>query len=568
MLMMQTSVMRAQTISQQTISDIAKSDPLIITGAVGTQNTYRYSSSGNTYGSPLSNTVYANLNIGVYGFSMPFSFYYSNDNTSFSFPHFTFNLNPSYKNWHGHIGQSTMAFSNYVMNMSFNGVGVEYTTDKLRFGAFYGKLRSAVNDDPTDPAARKPQFRRMGWGFKAGYGTGKNYIDLYVLRAYDCLNTVDESWRQVISPQENVVIGLKGNVTPVKWASLSANVATSIFSSDTQADKINVEEARKWDKVFDVRYSSLMRFAGDAALNFRLPGFNANINYRMVQPDYTSLGTYYMSNNYQSLGVNISTNVLRSVSLSANFNGQEDNLTNNQMYTTRGFVYAANASWRLGSKFSVSATYNGYTQKQSDGTAHVNDTTRVNRQMSSYSLSPTYVMDTELLGHVLSVSANMTQNKDRNPFSTGQTDVTTKALGVNYSCDVKPWDVTFNLAYSRQQSEGYKQKYTSDIVSVGASRSFLKQQNLHVSANCNLCYNEIKKQSKSLSMGADVSVGYTVEKVHNFSASANFNRYGDVNITNTHSNLDAVDITCSLNYAYTFSLVEIKRKAKDKDVVR
>ena len=35
--------MVAQSLSLNTISTIAKSDPLIITGAVGTQNTYRYS---------------------------------------------------------------------------------------------------------------------------------------------------------------------------------------------------------------------------------------------------------------------------------------------------------------------------------------------------------------------------------------------------------------------------------------------------------------------------------------------------------------------------------------------
>ena len=47
----------------QDISSIAKSDPLIITGAVGTQNTYYYSSLGYGYASPLSNMVYLNMNV-------------------------------------------------------------------------------------------------------------------------------------------------------------------------------------------------------------------------------------------------------------------------------------------------------------------------------------------------------------------------------------------------------------------------------------------------------------------------------------------------------------------------
>ena len=64
----------AQTLTQNTISTIAKSDPLIITGAVGTQNTYYHSSLGSGYRSPWANSVYANLNISVYGISMPFAF--------------------------------------------------------------------------------------------------------------------------------------------------------------------------------------------------------------------------------------------------------------------------------------------------------------------------------------------------------------------------------------------------------------------------------------------------------------------------------------------------------------
>lgn len=556
------------TASAQDIATIAKSDPLIMTGSIGTANTYHYTSVGDGYASPMSNTIYANLDINLYGISMPFSFYYSNDNTSFSYPHFSFNLTPTYKNWTGHIGQSAMDFSNYVLNMSWSGVGVEYNSDRLRVGAFYGKLRSAVNDDPTDPAARKPQFRRMGWGFKVGYGSGSNYIDLYLLRAYDCLNTVNEAWRDVISPEENIVVGLKGSVAPLKWASLTANVATSIFSTDTRAEKVVDDAAARWDKIFDVRYSTLARFAGDATLNLKLPaGINASVSYRMIQPDYTSLGTYYMSNNYHSLGISASTMLFKKVSLTGTFSGQQDNLTNKQLYTTSGYVYNAMASTRLGNHINLSAGYNGYTQVQGDGTAQVNDTTRVNRQLNSFTFTPTYMFETEQLGHSISLTANLTSNKDRNKFTeaVNHSNVNTVALGLNYGLNVKPWETDFGLALSHQQTKGYRSKYRSEVGTLSASRSFLEEKNLNLSGSLSICYNEVERQSKSLSMGGEFSVGYTIKKAHTFSAGASFNKYGDVNISHTRSNLDCTDITCSLNYAYTFSLLEIKRKNKETE---
>ena len=542
----------------QNIDQIRDADPLVITGAVGTQNTYHYSS-GTRYASPLNNTIYANLNISIYGFTMPFSLYYTNNNLDFNYPQISFNLTPSYKSWTGHIGESSIAMSNYVMNMSFYGIGLEYNDGKRwRGGIFYGRLRKAINDDPTDPFARSPQYSRMGWGFKAGYGSGKNYLDLYMLYAYDKENSLDERWRNRVSPQDNVVVGLKGCVTPFSWMSFTANAATSVFSTDTRAEKVAIRT--DFDKVFDVRYSTLMRFAGDANMNLMFKGFNTSLSYRFIQPDYTTLGTYYMSNNYHSLGVTTSGTLFRKLSLSATFNGQADNLTNEQMYTTRGFIYSANASMRLGNHLSLSAGYNGYLQSQGDGVCQINDTIEVRRVMNSLNFTPSYTYDTEQLGHNVSLSASYTENKDLNRFATGESDVKTMALGASYGMDIHAWEVNVGASLSHQQSNGYHTRYTSDVGSITLSRSFLEEKNLSVSLTGLMAYNEVRRQSKNLSMGGSFSVGYTLARVHVFSASGSFNKYGDVNITKTRSNLDMTDISLSLNYAYTFSLLTIKSK--------
>lgn len=546
-------------LNAQNISEIANADPLVITGAVGTQNTYRYSSAGYRTGNPLSNTIYLNLNISVYGFAMPFSLYYSNNNLDFNYPQLTFSLNPSYKNWTGHFGQSSMAMNSYVMNMGFNGVGIEYNDGKRwRGGIFYGRLKKAVNDDPNDPLARSPQYKRMGWGFKVGYGSRKNYLDLYLLRAYDCINSLDESWHAKVNPQENIVVGVKGQIAPTKWLSFTANGATSVFSTNTLASIVKTET--NFDKIFDVRYSSLMRFAGDANMNLTFNSFNTSISYRYVQPDYTSLGNSYMSNNYQSIGITSSATLFRKLNLSGNFNLQSDNLTKEQMYTTKGFVYSASASTRIGEHFSLTAGYNGYLQNQGDGLYVVTDSSRVKRIMNSYSFTPNYTLDAEDFTHSISLTANMTNNKDLNKFATGESDVRTTAFGLSYGLDVKTWETNFTASLSQQQSKGYKTKYTSRIGSITASRSFLEEKNLNVSVTGSMAYNEIWHQSKNLSIGGNFSVGYTLAKVHVFSASAAFNKYGDVNITKLRSNLDVTEISASLNYAYTFSLLHIKSK--------
>jgi len=558
------AVAGAQTIGLNTISNIAKSDPLIISGAIGTQNTYYHSSIGAGYRSPWSNSFYANLNISVYGISMPFAFYYGNNNTSWSFPHISFHIDPTYKNWRGHFGRSNMALSPYIMNMSFSGVGLEYNSQKWRFGAFYGQLRNAINDDPTDPSARSPQYRRMGWGLKVGYGSSRDYIDVSFLRAYDRLNSVDEYWQERIRPQENIAIAVKAGLGVTKWLSLRGNLAFSAFTSDTQSPKLEDTVHDPWAAAFDAKYTSLMRIAGDISANITLPNFNTSVFYRMVQPDYTTLGMYYTSNNYQSLGVNVSTTLLKKIALSATFSGQEDNITRKQLYTTRGFVYSANASTNLSQNLNLSVGYNGYRQVQSGCKAPVNDTTRVNRIMHSLYITPSYTIGGEILDHAISLSASYNQNKDLNRFASGQSDVKTLAAGITYSLGVKPWEMDFTTSLSHQQSDGYNTRYTTDVLSLSTGRSFLKEKNLSTSATVSLCYNDVQDRQRMLSLGGYVSAGYTLAKVHVFSLNAGVNKYSDTNITSFDESRGTTEITVSLNYAYTFSLLHLKRKAKEK----
>lgn len=550
-------------LSAQDISQIGKSDPLIITGSIGTNNTYYHSSYGAGYMSPLSNSVFANVNISVYGLSLPFAVYYSNDNTSFSHPQLSFNISPTYKNFTAHLGRSTIPFSNYILNMSFNGVGLEYKGKKFRASGFWGILQNAINDDPEDPNPRKAQYKRSAWGFSMGYSDKGNSIDLYMLRAYDAVNSIGEHWRHDIRPQENLLVGLKGNVNFKNFLSLSANVATSAFTADRESKKVTSGDATRFDKVFEARYTSNVKFAGDAALSLNYKGFNTSVFYKIIQPDYISLGTYYTSNNYHSLGVNFNGSIGR-LSLSGSFSGQSDNLAKKMLYTNKGYVYSAMASYSIGSHLSMSAMYNGYIQKQTAGTVPVNDTTQVNRILHSFSFTPTYSISGDLLDHSASMSLNYTKNKDLNKFSIGMSDVETMALGLSYNLGVRPWEMDFNASYSHQRTKGFNTEYSSDVASLSTGRGFLKDQSLNTSATISLCYNDVKHTSKSLSMALDLSASYTLKKVHSFSASASFSKYGDVNINKTRSSLDGTDIRLTLNYLYTFTLIEIKKKGEAK----
>lgn len=549
----------------QSIDQIAKSDPLIITGAVGTQNTFYHSSMGNNGRAQLSNTLYANLDISFYGINMPFSFYLSNGTASWSYPYFSLSMSPSWHDWTLHLGERSMAFSNYVYNSPFYGVGVEYSGNKIRFGAFYGRLKRAISDDPTDPAARSPQYSRYGWGLKVGYGTGSNYLDLFVFQARDRIGSIDEHWQNSIVPQENLAVGVKGHVSLFKHISLTANAATSLFTYDTRAENVPDSIIGKWGKIFDSKYTSKARFAGDAALNYSMRSFNLSLQYKYVQPSYATLGTGYVSNNYSSFGVATNLNLFKGrVSLSGNFNHQEDNLSHEQLYTTKGLVYNAALNWRVSNSLNLNASYNGYQQKQTDGILQVNDTTKVDRLMHSLTSSANYNFQTGDLLHAIGVSYNMSKNLDRNILTKGAGDVKTHAIGSNYSLSVDPWEMTFTLGYNYQRSKNATDLFTTNMLSFSTGRAFLDSKTLHVDASLSYAINEAQG-TKTNSLGGFLSSNYTLKEVHQFGLSAGYNHFvqsfTSAEGTATTKNWD---VNISLNYNYTFTLLEIKRKSKEQ----
>ncbi|MGM9804647.1 MAG: hypothetical protein ACI308_10785 [Muribaculaceae bacterium] len=549
------------SVSAQNISEIANSDPLLITGVIGTQNTYYYSSSGNGMASPLSNSIYANLNITAYGINMPFSFIYANNQTSFSYPRFSFNISPSYKGLTLHLGRHSMAFSNYVYNIPFEGVGIEYNGKLLRLGAFYGTLQKAINEDPTDPASRMGQYKRSGLGVKIGVGNRSKYLDLYFLRAKDKMGSLDEGWWDRINPKENIVVGVKGRFNVKRFLSLSTNAAFSLFSEDLRSSRLELERLNNWDKLFDVRYSTLYRFAGDVSLNFNTPHLSGAVSYKMVQPDYKSLGANYISNNVQSLGVMLSSSMFRGrVNLSGNFSAQADNLDGNQLYTTKGFIYAGTANLNLSENLGLNLSYNGYRQLQSDGTEHVNDTTRVNRIMHAFTASPSYNIMGDQLSHYFGGAFSYNMNKDLNTFHEGAGDVTTRAFSVNYTMGILSNGLNISAGYGNQNSKSEESDFTTNMVNVGLSKSLLKNRNLTLSADLSAAINKYDDQ-KTVSYGLTAQASYLLKEAHQFSFGATMSKYNDYYIT-SQTSYNGFDLQLSLNYTYSFTLIHLKKKSK------
>ena len=218
-------------------------------------------------------------------------------------------------------------------------------------------------------------------------------------------------------------------------------------------------------------------------------------------------------------------------------------------------------NWRVNNHLNLNAAYNGFGQHQTDGTARVNDTTKVDRLMHSLTSSANYNIQSDQLLHGIGVSYNFSKNLDRNKMSNGANDVTTHALGTNYSVTVEPWEMAFNVGYNYQKSTSQGGDFTTNMFSFGTGRAF---KELRLDASLSYAINEAQG-TKTKSLGGFLSSSYAIKEVHQFGLSAGYNHYTQTsNLAGSSGSTKNWDVNVSLNYSYTFTLLEIKRKSKEQ----
>ena len=617
-------------------------DPLTVSGTVGTQITSSWNNADLHYNSPFSAIGYANMTFNVYGISIPMSVNFINVNAkqfSFSQPSVMINFRPVWKKFTFHFGTSCMNFSNYTYNgISFDGVGLEYKGKKFRFGGFYGNFDHATTfrTELDDRDAIQflsdsllgmnnvayttfPQFKRQAYAAHIAVGSMRNYVDFSFLHAADDLNSLPSEWYMyniysddlidttlivrdsTIKGKENLALGLKGHFTIGKHVMFEANVGASLFTPDITREEVvlegegDVEMANKIMSgfrkpgLFNVRYGSEVRFAGDALLNLNFKPVTATFTYRFVQPDYTSLGANGFNQNAQVYGTHLSTSLLNNTAfLSVNGFLQRDNLDKKQLYTNQVGSYSVSWNNFFGENVALSVMYNGVTQQQLDGVTVVPEEIRVDQITHSFDLSPSYTLSL-VNDHTFSFNFNLLQNKNRNKqIEWGGFNVTTTSFGLGYEVYFTPSRVSLNTNYDYSLSRSPGNDYNSHSLSGGTSYRFIDKDDLTLSGNArfvmafNLEKSEIEEIDETdrqvldylarrtgartdteitndLSVAARLGASLNYKDRHNASIFFSISNYSDNIIIGQHVAVNT-DVRFQLQYSYSFASRLIKSK--------
>lgn len=348
---------------------------------------------------PFSFFLHGSPTVSIKGFDIPFHFIFSNHQKSFQQPFNRFGISPKYKWAKVHFGYNTMQLSKYTFsNRQFLGAGVELNPGKWRFAGLFGRLQAAVREDsiglqPSESFLsdqRIPRFERRAIGGKIGIGTTQSYFDIVGLKAYDVLDERFLSDTSSLRPQENIALGINSILKITKSLQLKMDIASSVFTRDTTSDIHELDETTQWiGNILEPKTSTQVLFAGEIGLGYKQSNWGVTLNYKRIDPDFKSMGIYYLQTDISQWSVAPNLNLLnKSLRIRGNIGIQKNNLYNTRLATNKRGIQSANIQWNPGNAFQLGAFFSNFGLTQTPGLRQLTDSTRVSQVNSSYGLSP------------------------------------------------------------------------------------------------------------------------------------------------------------------------------------
>ena len=346
----------------QDLEQIGVKKGIKATGGVSANQVFYYSDGINARRDPYNYFLTGNVNLSLYGISLPFSFSFSNQRFGYGQPFNILGVSPKYKWVTAHLGWRSMTFSPYTLNgHSFLGAGLEIEpVKKWKTSLMYGRLLKATEPDLT--FSNRPSYMRIGMGIKTELTGKAGTIGISAFTAKDEVSSISKSLDQAgIAPQQNVVIGLSGAKT-IQKLTLNFEAARSAITTDLRSPlKENAGKSADVDFFGKQRTSTAYYNAFKGNATFQFTKFSIGAGYERIDPNYKTLGAYYFNNDLRNITGNFSTSLFQNkISFSTNIGGQRDNLDNNKIATMRRLVGSANLGFTPNQKWNISLGYSNF----------------------------------------------------------------------------------------------------------------------------------------------------------------------------------------------------------------
>lgn len=446
----------------QNIEKIGQKDMFKVGGGLN------FSSIGySAYGMPSRRVPYAwylsgSLSVSVIDWSIPFSYSYSNQQSTFTQPFNKVSLAPQYKWFKSYIGFNSMTFSSYTLaGYIFAGGGIELTPGNWRISAMCGRLNAPVPYNAVAGSDANMAYKRLGYGTKIGYEKNGSALHLILFRAGDDPSSIPFiPLNTQVTPKENMVIGVIGKTKLNTHFSLEGEYALSGLTRNVLSDiETNPNRKNYLPGLFTMHSTSQFFSAYKTALGYNARQFNIQLKYERVDPDYQTLGAYYFNNDMENITVSPSFKLLNGkINCSLNSGFQRNNLDKTKLNDTHRFVNAANIAITLNNKLSMYASCSNFssytkTRPQNDpffyntlDTLNFYQVTKSANVGTNYSFGESKLKQAILFAASYQVSGQATTTQAAIP-------TVVYSGNVGYTINWQPAKTTANIALNVNRSE-------------------------------------------------------------------------------------------------------------------
>lgn len=355
--------MIALPMQAQQLDQLGKKGGIKVNGGVGLSNNFYVADGISGRLNPYSYVLSGNVNISIYGFSLPFSFTFSNQNFAYRQPFNIYGLSPTYKKFTFHAGYRNLSFSPYTLNgHNFLGGGVEYRGDAITVTAMSGRLLKGVQFDTANRNVL-PSYQRWGGGVKLNYRMGADEVSLISFYARDNVKSIDSMPPETgLRPQENLVWSLGGKKVLFEKLVIQAEGARSAWTRDVTSESISKRGSLLSNLYFiPWKQSTVVYNAFKANATYDFSFMTIGAGYERVDPEYQTLGAYFFNNDLENITLNFSASFFKKkVSLSANGGLQRDDLENTKASAMKRKVGSATLGIVPGKRLSVNLAYSNF----------------------------------------------------------------------------------------------------------------------------------------------------------------------------------------------------------------
>ncbi|MEY2829378.1 MAG: hypothetical protein RIQ33_1236 [Bacteroidota bacterium] len=507
----------------QELSAIHKEKPFRMSGSItGTVLGYGVDGIAARY-APATWMLNGNLTPVIYGMAFPISATVSEQQRSYNQPFNQYGVRPTYKWMKFYLGYNSMTFNAYTLGGSrFLGGGLELNPGVFRFGAMYGRFKKAITYDSLQTKGT-PTFERWGWATKIGIGKSQNYFDLIFSSLADKNGSIIIPATDVYqnTPKQNKTLGYSFRFTIMKHFYITSNAAASLMTENTRNDSTlklgesNNSYLKQAQKYQTVNASTHVNAAGDAAIGLNYTVWGVSVNYKRIDPTFSTLGAYYFQQDIQSYTIAPNFNAFKQkLQFNGSFGLQYDNVLKTKAATTESKIYSANVNIIFSSHYTAGLNFSNYGITQKAGLLPVTDSFRLALTNLNATMYHSLNFNNKTCANNFNINLIYQQTQDFNQYTNqlgyNNSNVKMASLSYGHQWFAKNMGYSVNANFTQNTSKLYE--YLLIGPGAGFNKTVKKKIPVGVNANYQFSLNNGKTNGSILSGG--FTAGYRIDKHH------------------------------------------------------